>query len=117
MWEFMLLWVLIHIYVALLFWGGGITYPDPEPFDELSEFELVGPSTWSDLLDGEGTIGIQYTELIILDGYYVEHGSVTLSSANLIVDGVPVPEPATILLITIGIAAVRGRCRKTSHEL
>ena len=87
-------------------WGGEATYPDPEPFDLWSEFELSGSETWSGLLDGQGTIQIYYAELIIADGYYVEHGSVALNSATLVVDGVPVPEPATLLLVGAGFLSL-----------
>jgi hypothetical protein len=88
-------------------WGGRVTYPDPEPFDCRSEFDLVGSSTWSDLLDGKGAITIGYTELTIFNGRNVEHGSITLDSATLVVDGVVVPEPASILLLVMGVLLQR----------
>ena len=97
-------------------WGGAATYPAQELFDLQSEIELSGSSTWSDLLDGQGTITIGYTELIMIDGHYVEHGSATLNSASLVVDGIPVPEPATLLLLTIGIACIRGRKQRASQN-
>ena len=96
-------------------WGGGATYPDPEPFDSLSEIP-PGTSAWSDLLDGRGTITIGYTQPIIL-GTYVEYGSVVLNDATLVVDGVVVPEPATFLLLIIGIAGIRAKGRKISYQL
>lgn len=86
--------------------GGETTYPAPELFDCRSEIELVGGSSWSDLLDGQGTITIGYTELIMLHGRYVEHGSVTLERAVLIVDGV-IPEPTTLFLLTVGVLGLR----------
>jgi hypothetical protein len=85
--------------------GGETTYLDPEPFDCLSKFKLLGTTTWSDLLDGQGRIGIEYTEWIMLDGRYVEHGSVTLDKAILRVEGT-VPEPATILFLGIGVISL-----------
>jgi len=94
--------------------GGGAAYPEPEPFDLRSEFEF-GTMPWSELFDGQGTIGIEYTEPIIF-GTYVEHGSVVLNSATLIVDGVPVPEPATFLFMTIGAIALRAKHRNKSPE-
>jgi len=90
-------------------WGGEATYPDPEPFDHLSEFELLGTTTWSDLLDGQGTITIGYTEFIMLFGRYVEHGFVNLTKATLVVDGVIVPEPATFLLMGLGGLLLRKK--------
>ncbi len=89
-------------------WGGKATYPDPELFDCLSEFELSGTSTWSDLLDGQGTTQIYYTEPIIADGWVVQHGFVTLDSATLVVDGTIVPEPATVSLFAFGALALRA---------
>ncbi|MHC4665821.1 MAG: PEP-CTERM sorting domain-containing protein [Planctomycetota bacterium] len=100
---------------AVSIWGGEGTYPDPEAFDSVSEFELVGGSTWSDLIDGRGSITIEYEELII-PGSYIEHGSVDLTSATLVVDGTVVPEPATLLLLAIGTTLVRGSTAKTRHE-
>jgi hypothetical protein len=86
-------------------WGGQVTYPEAEPFDSLSEFELLGTTTWSDLLDGQGWFGIGYTEAIMLNGRYVEHGSITLDKAILRVEGA-VPEPATILLLATGLFGI-----------
>ena len=72
-------------------WGGESTYPNPEPFDYLSEY-IYGGMPWSELYDGQGTITIEYKELIMLDGSYIEHGSITLDSATLVVEGIVVPE-------------------------
>jgi len=96
-------------------WGGGLTYPDPESFDGMFEIELTGSSTWSDILDGEGTITIGYEELIILEGRYVESGSVVLNRGTLVVDGVVVPEPATILFFSTG-SILMGVRRITSNS-
>jgi hypothetical protein len=84
-------------------WGGEESYPAPEPFDSLSE---IKPSTWSDILDGQGSIDIQYEEIImaagLYGGKYIEHGSVMLDNATLIVDGTIIPEPATFFLFALG---------------
>ena len=90
------------------FWAGAASYPDAEPFDDLSEFELLGGSTWSALLDGQGTILIHYTEAIIGEGYYREHGFVDLASATLVVDGSIIPEPSTLFLLAMGAICLRA---------
>src|SRR4030042_1785920 len=82
--------------------GGEQTYPAPEPFNSVSEFILIGPSTWSDLLDGQGKIRILYTEDIISNGIYIEHGSVVLDSARLVFEGTVIPEPATLTFLILG---------------
>ncbi|MDH4240762.1 MAG: PEP-CTERM sorting domain-containing protein [Phycisphaerae bacterium] len=84
-------------------YGGEATYPEPEGFDFQSKFGLPGSTTWSDLLDGQGTISIYYVQLILVTGRYVESGFVDLSSATLIVEGTPVPEPATVIFLTLGV--------------
>jgi len=78
-------------------WGGELTYPEPENFDSIFEIELPGGSTWSDLLDGQGTITLGYSELIIIDGYYSESGLVFLEEATMLVEGSIVPEPSSFL--------------------
>jgi hypothetical protein len=95
-------------------WGGGTTFPEPELFDCLSEF-VYGSMPWSELFDGKGTITIDYEELIILEGYYVEGGYVSLNRAVLRVDGVIVPEPTTFLLLCFGWIALRKRNLLENH--
>ena len=96
-------------------WGGEATSPDPKPFDLQSEFELVGGSTWSDLLDGQGSIVIGYTEVVLQDGLYVQSGSVLLSGATLVVDATIVPEPCTLVLVVLGGLISRKHLHKTGN--
>ncbi len=88
---------------SVTIWGGQATYPQAEPFQSLSEVGLVGTSTWSDLLDGKGTISVGYTETMGPYGAFLEHGYVVLGWATLTVDGSAVPEPATLGLLVGGV--------------
>jgi len=103
-----------------ILWGGEGTYPLPEPFDIISE---ILPSVWSDLFDGQGTILIGYEEINIWPptdpGYYIEHGSVMLNDATLIVEGTTVPEPTTLILFGFGFMSIRRwhkDLRRKSHK-
>jgi len=96
--------------------GGEPTYPEPEPFDCWSEFELeYDVENWSGLLDGQGTISVYYTEYIIIEGGYIEHGLVQLDEASLVIDGTPVPEPGTVLFLLTGSFAISNFKRKRKH--
>lgn len=96
-------------------WGGDENYPAPEPFNALSEFQLSGGGTWAGLLNGQGTISIYYTSLIIIDGRYIEPGSISVNNASLKVDGVPVPEPVSIWLLLVGLVGVCSNRHKASR--
>jgi hypothetical protein len=98
------------------FWAGAATYPDPELFDARSEF-LYGSMPWSELFDGQGRITIDYTQAILGEGWYIEDGSVDLTSATLVVDGTPVPEPSTLLLLAVGAVYVRAKHRRISRPV
>ena len=92
--------------------GGKTTYPESEVFDRLSEF-VNGSMSWSELFDGQGTITIEYPELLsVPEISVIEYGFINLTSATLIVDGTIVPEPATIVLFVTGIIGLRTRKRK-----
>ncbi|MGB2809249.1 MAG: PEP-CTERM sorting domain-containing protein [Sedimentisphaerales bacterium] len=103
--------------VSASFWrhtnvyGGAALYPEPEVFDFKSEFE-VGSMPWSELFDGQGTIMIGYTQLVGPYLTYVEFGFVDLSSATLVVEGTPVPEPATIIFLVLGVLGLCTGRRK-----
>lgn len=84
-----------------IIWAGESTYPNPEPFDELSEF-VEGYLPLSELYDGRGFLGVDYMEYIILDGYYIEDGNIELTELKLVVDGTVVPEPGTFILFCLG---------------
>ena len=92
------------------YWGGVSTYPNPQAFDIKSEF-IYGKMPWSEIYDGKGIITIYYTQPIIMDGYIVELGSVTLNNATLIIDGTLVPEPMTVLFLAMGTLGLRLRRR------
>ncbi len=86
--------------------SGGTTYPAPEPFDCQSDF---GTMPWLELLDGQSTITIEYTEPILSDGMFIKHGFIALNSATLIVEGVIVPEPATLWLLFLGVILMKRK--------
>jgi hypothetical protein len=102
--------------------GGEETYPEPEIFDIISHFSISQLSSWSDLLDGQGTIRILYEELSFVGdsewpgAEYIEHGSVMLNDAALIIDGTIIPEPATVLFLSFGAGLMlRTRRSRTSR--
>ena len=86
-------------------WGGEATYPNPEPFDVLSEIHALN---WPDLLDGQSHIEIEYQEVGGIFGEYIKHGTITLDKAILRVEGT-VPEPATLFLLGLGGLMLRSR--------
>jgi hypothetical protein len=95
-------------------WGGEGSYPDAEPFYLQSEF-VYGSMPWSELFDGQASISIEYDKVIIEGGGYLEHGSVDLTSATLVVDGLIVPEPATLLLLALGSLISRESLHKSGN--
>jgi hypothetical protein len=79
--------------------GGESAYPDPESFSAVSE--LINVGSWLPL---GPYIDLQYREPIPFGRpvNYVEHGSLTLNSAILIVEGTFIPEPASLFLFALG---------------
>ena len=92
-------------------YGGKATYPDPDPFDLVSQVDVGPYSTWSDLLDGTGHVDIGVTYSSVDDFSYVEYGLVQIDSAVLLVEGTVIPEPATLVLLGIGAAFASWRKR------
>ena len=92
-------------------WGGEEEHPLPYIFNSKDEIP-VGLTNWADLLDGQGTVLIDYTAPVILGGNIVEHGSINLSKVTLVVDGTIVPEPATFLLLGFGAIGTRLICNR-----
>ena len=87
-------------------WGGVSTYPSPEPFDVSSEFFFYQPGvTWDSFLDGKERITI-FIPSIMGDPPPISQGSVVLNNATLIVDGSIIPEPATFVLLGLGLAKI-----------
>jgi hypothetical protein len=90
--------------------AGADTYPDPEPFELQSVFTN---DDWSALLDGKARIEIWFGDtihLFSLVSLSVPRGE--LDSVILVVGGTVIPEPATLLLLTMGLVWVRvSKCR------
>ncbi len=90
--------------------AGEDTAPNPEPFDLQSLFSI---SDYSPLLDGTGSIKINFQQTYPLEWYFeppivalVSNASGQLDSAKLVFEGVIVPEPITILLFGLGSFAL-----------
>lgn len=87
--------------------AGADTYPDPEPFELQSVFTNDDQSA---LLDGKASIEIWFGG-IYRPSYLctVEYPSADLVSATLVFEGTVIPEPATFLLLVIGMVGVRAK--------
>jgi len=77
-----------------------------------AEFDNVGnPFGWEVLLDGQGTLTlfpdqILFSPLAIIQNFQPASGEVL--SARVIIEGTPVPEPSTALLLMAGMALLSG---------
>lgn len=85
--------------------GGVATYPDPEPFSLPSTFT---DEDWTLLLDGQSSIQIWFGDTPHA-GSGGAGGSGTLNQSKLIVEGVVVPEPTTVLLLSCGLFWIRKK--------
>lgn len=88
--------------------GGLSTYPAPESFNLESAFS---GQPWSDLLSGRGAIEVEFVWTLPFSWVPVTVPSGHLRHATLIVEGTPVPEPATLLLVALGALALLARRR------
>ncbi len=98
--------------------GGAENYPNSVTFNYHSEIVLDHSENWADIYDGKGMFSIQYIDSFIWQIYgFVEHGSITLNSATLVVDGVVVPEPMSFVTLAIGaIVLAMGFIGKAIRE-
>jgi hypothetical protein len=97
------------ISISATLWGGEPNYPNPEPFDIQTDFGLSPFDTWDPFLDGSASFSLYYTELVLLNSVYIEHGSIDLTKANLVVEGVIVPDPSTLILFGLSAIFMRKR--------
>jgi hypothetical protein len=87
--------------------GGESAYPAPQSFTAVSNLFNVG--SWS---PSEPYINFRYSEPVPFGKpvNFVEHGSLTLNDATLIIEGTIVPEPASLFLLALGgLFLKRGR--------
>jgi hypothetical protein len=93
-------------------YGGSTTAPAPQTFDLLSELNM----DYSPFLDGVGSIKITFNQKYPLLWYsdipilrIVSNASGQLDPATLIFEGTVVPEPATLILLTLGTLFLRQK--------
>ena len=89
--------------------GGAATYPATEPFDVQSVFTDEG---WSALLDGQFNVEILFSETSHPLDITLNVPTGQLDLATLVVEGVIIPEPATLLFTVVGLAGLRAnKCK------
>jgi len=100
--------------------GSCFTFLNPweSPFNIEEPFALKHGATWDFLLDGTGQVNANLGWGGFIEGWVIATlPTVQVSEAYLTIEGV-VPEPATVLLLAMGIVCVRaGHHNKPSqHE-
>ena len=91
---------------------GKDTYPSSESFSSTDAF--TGSGSWSFLLDGRAQIFIRMNMVIFLDPQprYRTYATGELSSATLILEGSPVPEPSGLVALLLGLTKATMLARK-----
>lgn len=87
--------------------------PISVPFTANTSFIPYNGANWNFLLDGiaNGSVGLFTKSIVLLLPNYRITGNIT--SASIVIDAVPVPEPATFLFMAAGLIAMkRGRYKQ-----
>ena len=92
--------------------AGRATYPDPEPFAETVPFG-ENPAVWQFLLDGKADGYVQFVHGDLIREIAGD-GRGILSTATLIIDATPIPEPAGLL--PLGAATLWGLSRRHRRQ-
>ncbi len=83
-----------------------------DPFD-------LNPFGWDILLDGEGSVTPFWDALFPAPGLVIqnfEEGSGEILGARLIIEGTPIPEPSTAMLLGVGMLLLSGTKRLNRRE-